>query len=287
MKKNWKLCILFVCLLAVIVFCGACGDAGEEDKTKATAEAAPKATPTAEATATAEPTSTPVPTATPPEIPQDLMYTEIKSGEGSMKEFLYVEITDGEEGNGPENLFDGDYETRWAYANTSMNYQLDILFTQTCYIDQVQTTWFTDSRVYYYQLWVDYIDTGGEKLVGDREQNEEPRYTVDMVGGGAVSALYYIFYDNSTNNKWVSIHEIDAVGFSVSSESYTVNEKLHTITIPAETSVEDFLSNLKIDGTFSASLGNEDGTAVSIANGNTLRVTCGTAAAEYLIITEG
>ena len=282
MKKNWKLCVLCICLLAAIAFCGACVDSEGGNETAATATAAPKSTPTAEAAATVEPTSAPSPTATPAQ----LTYTEIKSGEGSIKEYLYVDITEGEAGNGPENLLDGDYETRWAYANVALNYRMDILFRQTCYIDQVQTTWFSDARVYYYQLWAEHIGDADDELVGDREQNEEPNYTIDMVGGGAVNTLYYIFYDNSVSNKWVSIHEIDVVGFSISSKTYTINEELHTITIPTETSVADFLSNLKIDGTFTASLGNEDGTAVSVANGNMLRVTCGTAVAEYLITTE-
>ena len=283
MKKNWKLCVFCVCLLASIAFCAACGDSEEGNQTAATATAVPGSTPSAEPTAAVKPSSAPTPDATPAQM----TYTEIKSGEGSIKEYLYVDITEGEPGNGPENLLDGDYETRWAYANINLNYRMDLLFTQTCYIDQVQTTWFSDGRVYYYQLWTEHIGADEDDLVGDREQNEESNDTTDMVGGGAVNALYYIFFDNSVSNKWVSIHEIDVVGFSVSSKTYAVNEERQTITIPAETSVEDFLSNLKIDGTFTASLGNKDGSTASVANGNKLRITCGTAAAEYLITTEG
>ena len=96
--------------------------------------------------------------------------------------------------------------------------------------------------------------------------------------------FYYIFFDNSIGNKWVSIYEIDAIGFCVWSDTYEINEKAHTITIPQETSLEDFLSQLQIDGTFQASLGTADGSASSVAGGNALRISCGEAVAEYLIL---
>ncbi len=283
MKKNRKFFMLCICLMSILLFAGACADQAADDP-KPTASSTPKTT---EIPASAAPqsanTETSAPTATPVELPQDLTYTEIKTGEGSLKDYLYVETTDGEAANGPENLLDGNYETRWAYANSTLDYQLDVLFTRPCYLDRVQTTWFEESRIYFYELWAVCEATGREDLIGDRELNEEPGFTEDSVGG-LVDYLYYIFFDNSTANKWVSIYEIDAIGFCVWSETYEISEKAHTITIPQETSLEDFLSRLQIDGTFQASLGTADGSTSSVADGNVLRISCGDAVAEYLIL---
>lgn len=279
MKKVFIYTIVGILALIMI---GCNSDAGTSPTTAPTESAT-----TSEPITTEESiaTQTPKPTTTHAPLQEDLIYTKVKSAEGNIKSNFSVNIDDYQEGNGPEHIFDGDYESRWSYMDEGEEYELEILLDKSCYIDSVTITWYASTRSYYYEVYAKYNGNDTRSLVVDREDNDEIELTVDKIGGDLINEIYFFFLGNSLHNKWISVEEIDFAGFLLKSNSYEINETTKTITIPADTSMDDFLSKLIIEGSYTAYIGNTSGDVNNVANGNALRITYGDLVAEYLITT--
>jgi hypothetical protein len=218
---------------------------------------------------TAEPTSSPTP------VPR-----EIYDGPDFGKK-AEIEV-DGHQMDPTERpkelMVDEDPDTRWAFKLFPTDVIVD--FGAPFVLSKIIFTWLNLEREYYYEVYAS-VDNKNWELVVDRSQDSEPYTTVDDLKGVYARYLCITLIDNSDQNGWAAINEVDIEGFRFGDSDYDVDLENKRIKVSEPCDVDTFIKNCKLGGLYEASvLTDED----KIKDGDVLVVKCGDVNFEYVIV---
>lgn len=151
---------------------------------------------------------------------------------------------------------DGNSSTRWGSGGSFPGWiQIDLGDTYT--LDKLDTLWFKSAeRNYTYEVQGSIDGSNYETLLSSRtsEQGEaEPTWTAQIFEDGAQARYLKLYVTASSGGSQASpsIYEIQATGMRLTSDVYSIdNGNRIIIGVDPETTAEDLLASVAVDGVF-------------------------------------
>ncbi|MDR1122022.1 MAG: discoidin domain-containing protein, partial [Dysgonamonadaceae bacterium] len=161
--------------------------------------------------------------------------------------------------NTPNKAVDGDITTRWAAPNNatpSAPHWLEVDLGKDYVINQVNVLWFdseSNHRAYQYTVQARKGNETANRKIADQSSNSTYGFVSSIVQDEIARHIRI----NSTGTKegttynYTSICELQVYGWSITSNSYTIDYANHTINVPFSSEIipeTDFMNNLSFEG---------------------------------------